>query len=431
MTRSGIWRALAFAVILVSLTTGWGVRGRAAAPEPQPQPGQTSVRSANHSGFGRIVIDTNRSDAYHIEQDGDHVVVRFAGAITLGAPPASPRNVIAIKTDGSMVDLTLKHGAQLHPMRLEGRVVLDIQDTLDGTAPPAKTRQGSVRLQTQPRPPLSMASSPELDGGGGAGLAGSLPVATAKPGPRAAQPLPPPPPAQSMAMLSTPDQSTTAQSPAGMGLMEAAQQMLGRDVLPENQGPVRLLARRVKLPTGVDGTAFLVPFASTTGAASFRTANSTYVVFDERRPVDMSALRSDPVFSAASVHLLPNGTLFRIPLLPTQSMGLTQMPQGWRIAALTAALKQEPITVSYTDGVLNMAAEQSSAVLSLADPDTGATLLIGTQHRPGQGLAITRRSAEFILRPTIQGVAVEPLSDVITLKMVPTGFILSGATSGL
>jgi tetratricopeptide (TPR) repeat protein len=123
--------------------------------------------------------------------------------------------------------------------------------------------------------------------------------------------------------------------------------------------------------------------------------------------------------------------LIRVPLPANASMALTQMPQGWRIAALTMAPKQQPIVVSPADGHLNLAAEQSGDVVSLADPDTGATLLVGTQHRSGQGLVARRRGTEFVLRPTIQGVVVEPLSDSIVLKQVPTGFTLTGGPAGL
>ena len=68
-------------------------------------------------------------------------------------------------------------------------------------------------------------------------------------------------------------------------------------MLPENEGPIGLRARRTRLPKEMDGTAFLVPFGSTTGAAAFQSGDSTYVVFDERRPVDMAALAADPVFT--------------------------------------------------------------------------------------------------------------------------------------
>jgi hypothetical protein len=181
----------------------------------------------------------------------------------------------------------------------------------------------------------------------------------------------------------------------------------------------------------MDGTAFLVPFERTTGAAAFQSGDSTYVVFDERRPVDMAALATDPVFGSSSVQLLPTGTLVRVPHPATLSIALTQLQQGWRIAALPSTPKQEPIVASVVDGRITLAAEQSGNVVNMADPDTGATLLVGTQHRPGQGVRLSRHSAEFILRPTAQGVVVEALSDAIALKPTPTGFTLSGPATGL
>ncbi len=156
----------------------------------------------------------------------------------------------------------------------------------------------------------------------------------------------------------------------------------GRDVLPENEGPIGLRARRTRLPKEMDGTAFLVPFGSTTGAAAFQSGDSTYVVFDERRPVDMAALAADPVFASSSVQLLPTGTLLRIPHPAALSIALTQLQQGWRIAALANTPKQEPIVTSAADGHINLAAEQPSEVVNIADPDTGATLSGGHPAPP-------------------------------------------------
>lgn len=426
MIAPGIPRVFASGVVLVTIAaacaTGAAAAGLAVATAPAAQATGTAVRSGSHPDYGRVVIDTNGKPDYRLDQDGDHVVLRFAGDVTLGDPPAPPRNVITIKIDGPTVSLILKHGAKLHPMRLDGRMVLDILDGPDIPAPPS--RQADIRPGPRPHPALSMASSPELGGRSVAASAAPPVATTAERAPVAAQPLPP---AQSTAVQSAP-----AQPPAAPNAIEPIQQTPpGRDVLPENEGPVSLLARRVKLPSEMDGSAFLVPFDSTTGAASFHSGDSTYIVFDERRPVDMSALQSDPIFRAASVQLLPGGTLLRLPLPPARSMVLTQMQQGWRIAALTTPPKQQPVAISYTDAHLTLAAEQPGDVVSLSDPDTGAALLVGTQHRPGQGVAGSRRSTEFILRPTIQGVVVEPLSDAIVLKQVPTGFILAGGPAGL
>ena len=137
----------------------------------------------------------------------------------------------------------------------------------------------------------------------------------------------------------------------------------------------------------MDGTAFLVPFDTTTGAAAFRGLDSTYVVFDERRPVDMAALKGRSGFRGGVGAAVSQRHLAAHPAPQGMSIALTQMPRGWRIAALTATAKQQPITASLADGRLNLAAEQPGDVVSLADPDTGATLLVGTQHRPGQGVA--------------------------------------------
>lgn len=414
-------------VVLVTLTIGRTAAGNAAGAEPQAT--RTAVRSHDHPDYGRLVIDTSAKTTYRLDQDGDHVVVRFTDDVTLGNAPTLPRNVIAIKTDGPTVDLILKPGVKLRPIRLDGHVVLDIVDAPDESAQPAIPRQGNIRPLERPHPPLALASSPELGGRSEALRAATPAATTAGTVPVTAQPLPPVQPAQGPPQ---PASSSPADSPASPAGIEASQQTPpGRDVLPENEGPIALMARRVKLPKEVDGSAFLVPFDTTTAAASFRAADATYVVFDERRAVDMSALRNDPLLGAASVQLLPAGTLFRIPLPPERWLALTQMPQGWRIAALTVAPKQQPIVASNTDGNLDLAAEQPGDVISLADPDTGATLLVGTQHRPGQGVASGRRTTEFVLRPTIQGVVVEALADTVALKLTPSGFSLTGGPTGL
>ncbi|MFL5282788.1 MAG: hypothetical protein ACJ8AW_17815 [Rhodopila sp.] len=67
----------------------------------------------------------------------------------------------------------------------------------------------------------------------------------------------------------------------------------------------------------------------------------------------------------------------------------------------------------------------------MTDPATGATLLVGTQRRPGQAVATTRRTTEFIVQPTSQGVVIEPLSDAIALKTAPTGFSLTNGSGSL
>ncbi len=81
------------------------------------------MRSGNHPGFGRVVIETNGKAGYQLDQDGDRVVVRFSEgdmrwAIRLRCRAMSS----AIKTDGSGIEVTLKHGTVLQPTAIGGRI---------------------------------------------------------------------------------------------------------------------------------------------------------------------------------------------------------------------------------------------------------------------------------------------------------------------
>ena len=164
MSCAGSSRALAAIAVLATLGGG-GLPAGAATPATE-----TAVRSADHPGFGRIVIDTNAATEYTLKQEGDHVVVHLQNNISLGAPPPRPRNVVGITIEGSTIDLVLRPGARLRPSRVGGRVILDMVDDGNATATP-----GPSKPLRDPRPhsSLSMASSPEL---GGRSTAVSAPV---------------------------------------------------------------------------------------------------------------------------------------------------------------------------------------------------------------------------------------------------------------
>jgi hypothetical protein len=383
---------------------------------------KTAVSSGNFAGFGRVMIGTHDARPYELDRIGNHAVLRFDPDVTLTGTPAPPRNVTAIEIDGPVLNLTFRPGTEVRSSRLAGAVALDIIDPGRELTPVRPVRRAVKPPVSQP---LTMARSPELGGRSVRPAAGAPNIAEPAP----SQPLPPP--ALAAAAPKPGGQDPDAQEPEPIEMVPTRQIPPGRETASEADGPLGLIARRVKLPKEVDGTAFVVPFNSTSAAASFRMRDNTYIVFDERRPVDLAALKGDPVFGAASVQLLPTGTVLRIPVPAALSIVLTQVPRGWRVAALTATPRQQPIAASLVDGHVNLAAEQPGDVVNLADPDTGATLLVGTQHRPGQGVATNRRSTEFMLRPTLQGVVVEPLSDTIALKQVPTGFTLTGGPDGL
>jgi hypothetical protein len=186
-----------------------------------------------------------------------------------------------------------------------------------------------------------------------------------------------------------------------------------------------LVAERADLPADHPGAAITLPFATNTGASAFRRGDTALVVFDERRPIDLSELKDDPVFFSALVQLLPNGTLLRLSLPAERELSLTHSKTGWTLAVVPGPVSTQPIAVSVADRQVKFAAAAVGQVVTVADPDTGRNLLVGTQRDAGQGVPITRRTPEFVVLQTWQGVAVEPQSDRPNLRPTTTGFTLS------
>ena len=196
-------------------------------------------------------------------------------------------------------------------------------------------------------------------------------------------------------------------------------------------GPLGLVATLVPPPFGTQGVAFLLPFPDGVGAAAFRREDTDYLIFDESRPLDLGALRRDKLPWRTSVHLLPAATLVRLRLPPGLSVALNPTPQGWIVAILTGAPPPRPIGEHLVGNHFQLAADAPGRVVTIADPETGATLLVGTQRQPGQAVAIRRSGPEFSLLPSWQGVLVEALSDRLVLRAEPGGFALSAEPDGL
>jgi hypothetical protein len=341
-----------------------------------------AIRAGNHTNFGRIVFDVPPGTRYKLTRDGDTVTLKFPDQTVLQTPPPAPRNVRSLKASAAQAELQVAAGAALREMRVDGHVVIDVLD-------PAAV----------PKPA----------------------VAPPKPSPKPA-PEPPKPPDEP-APVTAPDQPPSTK-PADVHAAAPPPPSSA----PPPTGPVALVA----VPnTPPQSAAITVPFAANTGAAVFRRGTEVDVVFDERRPIDLAALRGNPVFGAAIVRELPSGTLIVLHPAANTGVALTPTPAGWQIAIQPAAKTARAIPYLPKDGRLDLPAEAPGSVVSMADPTSGATLLVGTMRRPGQAILTARRTAEFALPPTELGIVVEPLADSVALRTVPSGFQLTGGPNGL
>jgi hypothetical protein len=197
-------------------------------------------------------------------------------------------------------------------------------------------------------------------------------------------------------------------------------------------GPLALVAHKLALPPDIAAAAFTVPFGAGVGATALRRGAIGLVVFDEKRPIDLAALADDPVLGSASVQMLPAATVIRLVLPIGREIVLSRTtPGAWTVTVSAAPVRFHPIQAGGEDGTLLLTADAPGQVVGIADPESGATLLLGTQRVPGQGVAVIRRSPQFVLLPTWQGVAVQPLADNLSLRAARRGFVLAGRDTRL
>jgi hypothetical protein len=376
-----------------------------------------AVRVGIHEGYSRVAFNLPSRIDYHVAQQGQHVVVQFAGNVTIGAANAVPRNVLAITGGAGQAEIVVAPGTTVRDWRLGNLVVIDVADRDPAGGNPATqpTAAAQPSPATPPAPPNPTATSPPAE-----------PPAPAKPEP-------PPVQTKAEATNAPPEPATAAASP-----LPQPQSTLPAPtpVTTAQPAPAATAADTATQPAPSAEAGIVVPGDAQLGVAAFRRGNTALIVFDQPRGVDLSPLRDDPLFGTAIVQTLQTATVIRLTLDPTMALSPSRTSDAWRITAVPLEPPLRPIQATAAEGRLVLPAAAPGTVVSVADPDTGATLLVGTQRRDGQGVPAERRSPEFALLPTWQGVAVEATADTITLRPTPQGFIVVGApnlspTSGI
>lgn len=444
-------RCVTLVALGVSLAaSAWADPPRAAADASSaaapPATATVGVRLGNHRDFGRVVFDLPAGNTWRTAQNGAVLTIRFADAVDLaGDVGGTARNVrgIAKLPDGAA--LTLAAGAHARAWALGSRLVVDVFDppatpapeaaqppptTEAAKSPSAKTAARPLPAKiTAALPPPTPIAPPVAPPAPQAGLAQSAPAhpipqakAVAPPPMKSVGHLPavPPSPAPAPAIAVKP----SAPTPALLEPVEAVTIGAQPSAVPVSiPAPLAIAARPASAAVG--SHAITLPFAAGTGAAAFRRGGNALVVFDAQRPVDLAPLRDDPAFAAAAITLLPAATLLRLPLAEGQALHLSRAPSGWTITLSPTAVPLRPIRPRLEANGLVLPAEAPGMVVSLPDPQTGGTLLVGTQTGAGQAMPVDRRAPQFALLPTWQGVVVAPASDALRLRTARGGFVLS------
>jgi hypothetical protein len=374
--------------------------------------GDTSVpvRIGSHQGYGRIVFDLPSRIDYSVTQDGQRVLVKFIGDVTIGEARGVPRNVVSINGGAAQSELVVAAGTVLHNWRLDNMVVIDVldHDAARDSPAPAKT--------VAPKAP---ATDPARN---------APPTPSSAPTPTSP---PAPPPAEQSAPPSTPQRTEAGNTqpepvPASTSPQPPVTPPAAPPTLPTQPTPDANVAATTEPSASVD-SGITVSADSQLGVAVFRRSSAVLVVFDRSLTMDTTPLRDDPVFGTASVQTLPTATVIRVPLDAGTVLSTSRTTGAWHFTAVQREPALRPIQATVADDRLVLSAAAPGSVVNLMDPDTGATMLVGTQRRDGQGVPAQRRSPEFTLLPTWLGVVVVPNADTMALRPTPQGFVIAGA----
>jgi hypothetical protein len=414
MQNASLTLRLALAVALFPLAQPAG------AQEP------VGVRFGTHPTFSRIVFDWAQPADYTLAREGERLRITFARTPSLeGATPRRfPPMIGGLAQDGDSVVITLSPGARVRDFRLGGRIVLDVLAS-DDPAPREQQAAGRGASQTRSAPPEP-------------GAARAVPpgqAARLEPQPLPLPPPPPPelPPPAATASAAPPPRPANPAAPARAGepgatqAAETAPPASLPPSVPQRQAPISLAAAPHR---GAEGPAMRLPFERDTGVAVLRRGGELWVVFDEPRPIDLGALRNDPLLSRATLTVGPAATLLRLPVAHPATARILPAERGLVVEVLPAGGAAEAsVRAEVIDGEggrrLLLRAQGAGRAVHLSDPETGELLLVGTLRAGEARQPVARDFAQFSLVPTLRGIAVATRSDHLTLRAQAEGFVLA------
>lgn len=384
------------------------------------------VRLGTHPGFGRVVFEFAGPTPFKLERDGDTVTLRFTGGGDVPAATGGTRNIVGVAGGDGAATITVAAGAKLRTMRLGNRVVVDVLDpaatkpaarpSAAVAAPPAPAR---VTVE-QPKPVAERPKPAAPEPAAVAAAPASAPARTLAPPaalPTVITPAAIAEPAPVVPVIRDAKPASPAPSPAAAPAAAPA-------TPPAAAEPVSLAATRVPLPPGEAGSSALLPFGTNVGAAAFRHGDEAWLVFDERRPIDLAALGDDPMLANATVQLLPQATLVRLKLPAGPVPRMERKKEGWSLVLAAKPGAIPPLVPVPRPARLLFPATAMGQVVAVADPNTGKNLLVGTMQQASSGVPVAYRTPEFSILPSWQGVVVEPNSDRTQLRPVPEGFAI-------
>lgn len=431
------------------------------------------VRASVQPTFVRYVFELPDGSGVSSALNEQKLVLLFRPALTFDLADAklmAPANVeqIAQKVEGegSRIDVKLIGDVDVHSFREEKNYIVDIGFQQTGKPVlPASLASTEARPQADAAgngkavaetPPASQAVAEQ------AGLAAKPPTADVKPAPAvrkseaapvAVTPAPVQPRIEKPVAAeapSAPISETAASKENASEPKPADDKQTNTSVKQESANaaavsePAAAPASSERVANGAvtlnverrtEGFRLRFGFGAPAPAALFRRADTVWLLFDSKQPIDIDAIRKEggSLITDIDRHPLDNGQAVRIrltrpqlaSLAPADTEGSTSAEAGrnW-ILTFADAVQQPSHALSAQRNVVDRAHASVTVPLAgagrlhrIADPDTGNTLMVVTALPPARGLIRRQQFVEFSLGESIHGVVIEPKSDDIAVEV--------------
>ncbi|WP_291859736.1 tetratricopeptide repeat protein [Bradyrhizobium sp.] len=419
------------------------------------------VRASVQPTFVRFVFEMPDGIGVSSVLNDQRLTLLFNAALSFDladAKLAAPANIASIgqkiERETSVVEVVLIGDVDVRSFREEKNYIIDVAFQ-QPEQPPA---QRPPLADASPAPPVAAPAASARPAGPPSGLSGEIAPPTSetfarqarieiKPDHAATAPASEPPPAPPSRDMPRQMTAQVVETPPKLAPVAAAPPSAIDAVAPIKPSPAAQppaageAAASVSARRDSDALRVTFAFAAATPAALFRRADTVWLVFDSRQPIDVEAIRSKGGALIADVS--------RLPLDQGQAIGIRlnrpQMPSlagddkdgaHWILTfADTMQSPPQPLVVirNITDPALaNVTVPLSRPGLlhRFVDPDAGDTLQVVTASLPVRGLIKQHDFVEMSLLESIHGVAVHPHSEDVSAEVAPDRVII-GRPGGL
>ena len=350
------------------------------------------VRLEDQDGRSRVVVRLPSADAFSLTQEDGHVVLHVIGTSLPRAPRGDAYGISGLLISGNSLRFDVGRGSRVRAVHSGRDLVLEVEP------------QDPSRTQAALGAPVEAGVLPGLPEPLMAIIEGKKPES-----------------APSVAAI--PD--IAAESVSGSAM--AAARARPPAVAGGSPDPVSLLASMADAPEGPGhGRGVLLPFEKGVGAAAFSRGADTLVVFDAPRPLDLSDVMQEPLAAGASIQMLPEATLLKLPGRSARQFVLQRVTAGWLLLDAGSGRRSTTIEPVLDHMDLRLPVSAPGRTVIVPDPGTGENLLIGTLRSGADAFTQSRRGHAYTLVETSLGIVIDPLSDRIEMRPTRSAFLVSG-----